>query len=93
MGSVNMYGLWSGGNLEQRESKIRKECVSRYRERGSHRASLAKARGSKLSAERQENLERGSVRGAAWREGRPTSAIDALRIIYDGKQGLRKIPF
>lgn len=58
-----MYGLWSGGNLEQRESQIRKECVSRYRERGSRRASLGKAGGSKLSAERQENLERGSVRG------------------------------
>lgn len=64
LGSVNMYGLWSGGNLEeQRESKIRKECVSRYGERGSRRASLGKAGGSKLGAERQENLERGSVRG------------------------------
>lgn len=65
--------------------------MSRYRERGSRRPSLVKARGSKLGAERQENLERGSVRGSALREGRLTSAIDALRIIHDGKQGFMKI--
>lgn len=86
MGSVNTYGMvysqegiWS--------SKIRKECVSRYRERGSRGASLVKARGSKLGAETQENLERGGVRGSAWQEGRLTSARDALRIIHDRKQG------
>lgn len=50
-----------------------------------------KARDSKLGAERQENLERGSMHGAAWQEGRPTSAIDAFRITRDGQQGLTRI--
>lgn len=64
LGSANtmaraLEGIWSS------QRKIRKECESRYRERGSHRASPVKARGSQLSAERQKSLERGGGVGGS----------------------------
>lgn len=71
LGSVNTCGLvWS---TVQRESGTAWEqdkggMCEQIQRQGSGRASLVKARGSKLSAERQGNLERGDVRGQRGRK-------------------------
>lgn len=68
LGSVNTYGLWSGGNLEQSKRQIRKEFVRRCREKRSHRPSAVVSADSKPHREQGKSGEE-SVSEVVWQEG------------------------
>lgn len=74
LGYVNTHGLRSGGNLEQSERQIRKECVRRCREKRSHRPSTVVAADSKPHKEQgkcgEESVSEAACKKGAWLEHR-----------------------